>query len=101
MEKVAYERRTHRRYIMQVPVNVRVGDSEFSGVTRDTSAGGVFFYVDSPLRPDSDLEFALTLPEQLTLSDRITIACKGRVTRVEENSGRETGIAATIDSYTF
>ena len=70
--------------------------------TRDVSARGICFYMDSPLTTGADIEFTLTLPPEITLTESIRVQCKGRVVRVEDSSdaGKVT-VAAVIEEYEF
>jgi hypothetical protein len=99
------EQRGTRRFALQLPVSVKYADGKSqdeSALTRDVSARGVYFYVDSKLAVGSDLEFTLTLPSEITLTDSIRVRCKGKVVRVEENpSASKVGVAAAIEQYDF
>ncbi len=68
-------------------VSVRYGENEqreeYIAQTRDISARGICFYVDSPIQADAKIDFTLTLPPEITLTETIRICCKGRVVRVE------------------
>ena len=70
-----------------------------SGLTRDVSAGGVYFLTDQAYRLDSQLDltlvFGATLPES-----PIQVQCQARVVRVEPRSDG-VGIAAAITSFSF
>ncbi len=99
------EQRGTRRFALQLPVSVKFADGknqDESALTRDVSARGVYFYVDSKLAVGSDLEFTLTLPSEITLTDSIRVRCKGKVVRVDENSSAsKVGVAAAIEQYDF
>jgi hypothetical protein len=48
------------------------------------------------------IEFTLTLPPEITLTESICVRCKGKVVRVEDgdHDGKMT-VAAVIDEYEF
>lgn len=97
------EQRNTRRFALQLPVSVKYveGAKEQIAQTRDVSARGVFFYMDSNVKVGSDLEFTLTLPSEITLTDSIRVRCKGKVVRVEDRGTERIGVAAAIDQYDF
>ncbi|MGH9508963.1 MAG: PilZ domain-containing protein [Terriglobales bacterium] len=98
------EQRNTRRFALQLPVSVKYVDGsskEQAAQTRDVSARGVFFYMDTNVKVGSDLEFTLTLPSEITLTDSIRVRCKGKVVRVEEKGSERIGVAAAIDQYDF
>lgn len=69
-----------------------------SAVTRDLSAGGVYFHSDQRFVPGARIEFALALPR--LASDGVTFNCTATVVRVDdEPSG--CGIAARFDRFTW
>jgi hypothetical protein len=97
------DRREARRYTMNLPLLIlpRNGKiSEFAAQTRDVSYRGVYFLADAHLAAGSEIEFVLTLPEQVTQSGNVQIRCRGSIVRVEA-SGEQTGIAAKIEGYEF
>jgi len=98
------EQRTTRRFPLQLPLAVKTSGSqtaeEIAARTRDVSARGVFFYVDSKLEAGSPVEFTLSLPPEITLTESINVRCKGHIVRVDDAGGR-VGIAAAIDEYEF
>ena len=52
--------------------------------------------------PGSDIEFTLTLPPEITLTESIRVKCKGKVVRVEpELADTKVPVAAVIDEYEF
>ncbi len=98
------EQRNTRRFALQLPVSVKYVEGaakEQVAQTRDVSARGVFFYMDSNVKVGSDLEFTLTLPSEITLTDSIRVRCKGKVVRVEDKGSERIGVAAAIDQYDF
>ncbi len=108
MSQPQQEKRATRRFSLRLPVSIRFtngGVHEFSAETRDVSARGVFFYLEKRLSEGSPIEFTLTLPPEITLTESIRVRCKGRVVRVEdsaEGSPQERiGVGAVIDQYDF
>ncbi len=98
------EQRNTRRFALQLPLSVKYVEGslrEGAAQTRDVSARGVFFYMDSNVQVGSDLEFTLTLPSEITLTDSIRVRCKGKVVRVEDRGSERIGVAAAIDQYDF
>ena len=79
------DKRATRRFALHLPVSVRYGEDaqEHEAQTRDVSARGVCFYLDSAIQAGSDIDFTLTLPPEITLTESIRVRCKGRVLRVE------------------
>ncbi|HWY69713.1 MAG TPA: PilZ domain-containing protein [Terriglobales bacterium] len=98
------EQRTSRRFALKLPVSIRCEDGQIREVpaeTRDVSAQGVFFYTGSKLSKGSKVEFTLTLPPEITLTESIRVRCRGRIVRIDDGRPQQTGIAAIIDQYDF
>lgn len=97
------EQRTSRRFALKLPVSVRCDNGhveEVSAETRDVSAQGVFFYTGSSLSEGTKVEFTLTLPPEITLTESIRVRCRGRVVRIDDEAPR-VGVAAIIEQYDF
>ena len=97
------EQRTSRRFALKLPVSIRCEDGniqEVSAETRDVSAQGVFFYCGSKLTHGAKVEFTLTLPPEITLTESIRVRCRGRVVRIDDMR-LQSGIAAIIEQYDF
>src|ERR1700746_623385 len=99
------EKRATRRFALRLPVAVTYsenGSQEKTAQTRDVSARGICFYLDSAITAGSPIEFTLTLPPEITLTESIRVHCKGKVVRVD-NSGVDSkvAVAAVIDEYEF
>jgi hypothetical protein len=96
------EKRATRRFALKLPVAVKEGDGAVSAETRDVSSRGICFYIKSPVEIGSELEFALTLPPEVTLTDSLQVNCSAHVVRVEspDEHGR-IAVAAVIDRYEF
>jgi hypothetical protein len=99
------EKRATRRFALRLPVSIsHNGDSDpaMSAQTRDVSARGICFYLAAPIAPGSAIEFTLTLPPEITLTESIRVCCKGKVVRVEpELANTKVPVAAVIDEYEF
>ena len=98
------DKRATRRFALHLPVAVRYepDSQEHAGETRDVSARGICFYVDSAIQAGAAIDFTLTLPPEITLTESIRVRCKGRVVRVETGSvGSKLAVAAVIDEYEF
>jgi hypothetical protein len=99
------DKRGTRRFALRLPVSVRYdgNERELTAETRDVSARGICFYVDSGMQAGSAIDFTLTLPPEITLTERIRVRCKGRVVRVESGSptNNKMAVAAVIDEYEF
>src|SRR5208282_337999 len=98
------DKRATRRFALRLPVTVRyeLNEQEHSAQTRDVSARGICFYVDSAIQAGSAIDFTLTLPPEITLTESIRVRCKGRVVRVEGGTpANKMMVAAVIDEYEF
>ena len=87
--------RSVRRHVLALPVQLARG----SGLTRDVSAGGVYFLNDQVYPLDSQVDLTLVLGATLPGSP-IQVQCHARVVRVEPRSDG-VGIAAAITSLNF
>jgi hypothetical protein len=97
------DKRSTRRFALRLPVSVRYGEGgeEHTAQTRDVSARGICFFVDSAIQAGSPIDFTLTLPPEITLTESIRVRCKGRVVRVEGGIPGKMAVAAVIDEYEF
>jgi hypothetical protein len=105
MAEAEHEKRATRRFALRLPVSVAYsedGGAEKTAQTRDVSARGICFYVDSAIAAGSVIEFTLTLPPEITLTESIRVRCKGKVVRVDdEGPDGKVAVAAVIDEYEF
>jgi len=105
MPEAQQEKRAARRFALQIPVSVaRDANSNFSesAQIRDVSARGISLYLDSPIDQGSSIDFTLTLPPEITLTESIRVQCKGRIVRVENGTGSgKMAVAAVIEEYEF
>ena len=97
------EKRATRRFALRLPVSVSgTSGAALAAQTRDVSARGICFYMDAPLATGADIEFTLTLPPEITLTESIRVRCKGKVVRVENGmADAKVPVAAVIDEYEF
>ena len=99
------EKRSTRRFALRLPVSVTYSDDgakEKAAQTRDVSARGICFYVDSAIAAGSAIEFTLVLPPEITLTESIRVRCKGKVVRVDNSSADDkVAVAAVIEEYEF
>lgn len=97
------EKRSTRRFSLSLPITVKFPESgapDVAGHTRDVSSRGVFFYIDSELAEGNTIDFVMTLPPEITLSDPVRVHCTGKVVRVNP-AGSEKGVAVAIEKYEF
>jgi len=98
------ERREARRFTMSLPMRVFLRESkgrEMDAHTRDVSYRGLYFLTDANFQVGSEIEFVITLPQQVTRSGDVNIRCLGEVVRVEPRENGRAGIAAKIARYEF
>jgi hypothetical protein len=89
---------------MRLPMRVLSPESEgreFSAQTRDVSYRGLYFHADAKFEIGSEIDFVITLPEQITQSNDVNIRCQGQIVRVETTDNGRVGIAAKIERYEF
>jgi hypothetical protein len=105
MVEAEREKRSTRRFALRLPVSVTYSDDGAQGKaaqTRDVSARGICFYVDSAIDAGSAIEFTLVLPPEITLTESIRVRCKGKVVRVDNSSADDkVAVAAVIEEYEF
>ncbi len=95
------EKRSTRRFSLELPVKLVDSDrAAKTAQTRDVSSRGVYIYLDSEIAEGVPMEFVMTLPTEITLSDPIRVLCAGHVLRVEKHPDRQ-GVAVSIDRYDF
>ena len=98
------ERREARRFTMSLPMRVFLRESkgrEMDAHTRDVSYRGLYFLTDANFQVGSEIEFVITLPQQVTRSGDVNIRCLGEVVRIEPTENDKVGIAAKISRYEF
>ena len=98
------ERREARRFTMSLPLRVMPREAqgqELEAHTRDLSYQGLYFLAQDGFEVGSDIEFILTLPQQMTQSGDVNIRCQGRIVRIETEESGRLGVAAKIARYEF
>jgi len=98
------DRREARRFSMSLPIRLLPKDAqspELKAQTRDVSYRGLYFLAAAEFKIGSNIEFVITLPEQVTRSGDVNIRCQGHVVRIEPTKNGEKGIGARIDRYEF
>jgi PilZ domain len=74
------------------------GIHEVSGVTRDVSPAGAFFYCELTPKVGSEIELMFNLPAEL-VKDSAQVLCRGRVVRVEPTGGSsKVGVAVEFET---
>jgi hypothetical protein len=74
---------------------------ELKAHTRDVSYRGLYFLTEARFEDGSEIDFILTLPQQMITAGDVNIRCHGRVVRIETDENGKTGIAAKIEKYEF
>jgi len=98
------ERREARRFNMNLPLRVLPREAkgrELNAQTRDLSYQGLYFLAEADFQVGNDIDFVITLPEQVTQSGDVNIRCQGKIVRVESTENGRIGIAAKIARYEF
>ena len=105
MAEASPEKRSTRRFALRLPVAVKqeqTDPQDQAATSRDVSARGICFYVESAVEEGAAIEFTLTLPPEITLTESIHVRCKGKVVRVDEPGGDgKVAVAAVIEEYEF
>ena len=100
----ASERREARRFNMNLPMRVLSREAkgqELVAHTRDLSYRGLYFLAEADFEVGNEIEFVITLPQQVTQSGDVHIRCQGEIVRVESTESGRVGIAAKIARYEF
>jgi len=98
------ERREARRFNMNLPLRVLPREDrghELNAQTRDLSYRGLYFLAEADFQVGNEIDFVITLPQQVTQSGDVNIRCHGRIVRVEPTENGRLGIAAQIARYEF
>jgi len=98
------DRREARRFTMTLPLRVLPRESDGSALqtqTRDVSYRGLYFVAEANFEIGGEIEFVITLPQQVTQAGGVDIRCRGTIVRIDSDSGGRRGIAAKIDRYEF
>jgi hypothetical protein len=98
------ERREARRFTMSLPMRVLPREAkghELDAQTRDVSYRGLYFLTAANFEIGNEIEFVITLPQQVTQSGDVNIRCLGEIVRIEPTENGRVGIAAKIARYEF
>jgi hypothetical protein len=89
------------RFPLALPVILSTGKGEIAAVTRNVSASGVVFELNSPVKAGLEIRFSLRMPcEVLGTPHDVLVQCQGRVVRCTRNQSNYLA-ASTIDEYQF
>ncbi len=103
-DQTGQEKRAIRRFPLHLPVKLTSGAlpaQPGSTETKDVSSHGVSFSCDSELAVDTPIEFTLTLPTEVTMTEPISVRCLGKVVRVQDQQNGTYTVAAVIENYEF
>jgi c-di-GMP-binding flagellar brake protein YcgR len=98
------DRRVARRFTMSLPLRILTNEppsSELRTQTRDVSYQGLYFLAEANFAVGNEIEFVLTLPQQVSQNGDVDIRCRGQIVRVEATSNGRVGVAAKIERYEF
>src|SRR5207302_10786352 len=96
------ERREARRFTMSLPMRVlprEAKGNELDAHTRDLSYRGLYFLTDAKFEIRNEIEFVITLPQQVTQAGDVNIRCLGDVVRIEPTENGKVASAAKIARY--
>jgi len=93
VDRREHEKRKDERILTALPVNLETA----TGVTRDVSASGVFFEIDSNYRLGSEIAFTVELD---TPGGKMVLKCEGEIVRIEPR-GQRVGVAVRINQSTL
>lgn len=103
-EVAAQEKRAIRRFALQLPVMVTGASGEQvqeMAQSKDVSSHGICFQCDAAMEPGARIEFTVTLPTEVTMTESINVRCVGTVVRVDGEASGKFEVAAVIESYEF
>ena len=89
---------------MNLPLRVLPREAkgrELNTHTRDLSYQGLYFLAEADFEVGNEIDFVITLPQQVTQSGDVNIRCQGKIVRVEAIENGRVGIAAKIARYEF
>src|SRR6266699_2512260 len=98
------ERREARRFTMSLPMRVlprEIQGRELDAHTRDLSYRGLYFLTDANFEIGNEIEFVITLPQQVTQSGDVNIRCLCVFNDTATTENGRVGIAAKIARYEF
>ena len=86
-------KRSAKRIRVEMPIHLEPG----SGVTRDVSQSGVYFFTDQRFSPGMVVCFILEL-DYVFPGEPVQLHCRGKVVRVED-FGERMGVATSIREF--
>src|SRR5258708_34668120 len=98
------ERREARRFTMSLPMRVLPREAkgrELDAHTRDVSYRGLYFLTEANFEVGSEIEFVITLPQQVNQPGDVNIRCLGEVVRIEPTENRRGGISSSQGRHEF
>ncbi len=96
------EKRAMRRFLLQLPIELKSNGEFLHLETHDVSARGVCFRTKSAVTEGTDISFVMTLPPEITLTEAIRVRCQGRVLRVDKSdSSVDHSVVAVVERYEF
>ena len=103
-DSIRVERRASHRFTQyQVPVLLRALDGTTgTGFTLDLSCRGALLRTDFPLNLGQMLEMSLVMPSEITLAEDMSVCCRARVLRLQQDQeGGKPAVAVKIEHYEF
>ena len=89
------------RFPLKLPVSFQATNGQHEGETRNISANGVLFQIDSDMPLGSAVEFIIAMPAEVLGSPAdVMVNCRGRVVRCFEEEDRR-WVGVVIDEYGF
>jgi hypothetical protein len=89
------------RFPIALPVVLSSGKGEIAALTRNVSASGVVFEMESSVQTGLEIHFSMRMPGPvLGTPHDVLVHCQGRVVRCSMNQSNYLA-AATIDEYQF
>jgi PilZ domain len=97
------ERRGRRRFTVNAPVTLFIGNREISAYTRDLSNLGAYFYlsISDSMQIESEFDFTIELPPEMTITPYCCIRGRGRAVRTENAESNLAGMGAEILEYSI
>lgn len=102
-QAAARDRRVAPRYLLEVPIRVRLWKSDMPEETsrcRDLSGSGALFSTELPVELGTAIEVRLQMPEEITGKEAAEWTCSAHVVRIEpQREGRKRRVAVQFDCY--
>jgi len=89
------------RFPLHLHVTLRTPRGDYYAKTKDISAGGIRFHLDSAIEVGSPVQFLIEMPMEILGGNHpVQVMCAGRVVRCSEETSGKT-VAVAIDEYHF